>query len=202
MSDQGAKARVRLPARTGRVGLLLVAVGLASVVSGCDSNPYRESVRAPPSALTALRFAPNGDPQVWIATCGMALHDEVRFSYAPVTEGGDVPIWGLHIKAAELPRDTKSVVLSPAPPVAYESTEMAFDASRWAAARALGAVTVQVGGDDANGNPYALATYQFSAVTTASPDFVLYDGRHKSLASLNGEARDYCAATAGSSYSP
>jgi hypothetical protein len=183
--------------------VLLAAVGLASAVSACDTNPYRESMDVPPSALTALRLTANGDPQVWIATCGLAWRPSLALIYAPVADGGDPPIWQLHFEASKLPPRTKSVVLSPADPAAaFESTGMPFDASAWAAARAGGSVAVQVGGYDAIGSPVAVSTYQLSAVASASPDFLVQDGRRKSLASLNGEARDYCAATAGSTYPP
>jgi hypothetical protein len=184
-----------------RVGLLVAAVVLGTAASGCDRSHYRESVDAPPSALTALRFTAKGDPQVWIATCGVALRHPVTLNYAPV-DGRDSTVWQFQIDASKLPSDTKSVVLSPTDIAsAYESTTTAFDPSEWSAARAAGAVTVQVTGTEP-GHPDASSTYQLSAVTAASPNFLVQDYRHESLKSLNKEARDYCAATAGSTYPP
>jgi len=187
--------------RVTRVGLLLAAVGLAGVLSACDRNQYRESIDAPPTALTALRFAANGEPQVWIATCGAAVRHAVTLMYEP-TDGGDVSIWQFQIDASKLPPHTKSTVVSPADAVtAYKSITIPFDASKWSAARSAGAVTVQVDGSEL-GNPDADSTYQMSAVSAAGPDFLVQDYRQKSLTSLNKEARDYCAATAGSTYPP
>ena len=187
--------------RVIRIGLLLAVVGLGGVASACDRNQYRESIDAPPTALTALRLGPNGEPQVWIATCGFVLRHAVRLVGA-TGEGGAVPIWEFQINASKLPPHTKSIVLSPADRVTgYESITMAFDPSTWSAARAAGQVTVQVGGYT-NGNPDAVSSYQLSAVAAASPDFLVQDYRQESLAPLDKEARDYCAATAGSTYPP
>ena len=188
-----------------RVGLLVAALGLVSAVSGCGRNQYRESFDASPSALTALRFAPNGDPQVWIATCGLVLRRPITLIYVPPAgqgsfQGGAVSIWRLQIDASKLPPGTRSVVVSPAD-AADEEITMAFDPSMWSAARSIGAVTVQVGGYT-NGSPDGFSSYQLSAVAAASPDFLMQDGRRKSPASLNNEARDYCAATGSSTYPP
>lgn len=185
----------------------MAALGLASAVSGCGRNQYRESFDASPSALTALRFAPNGDPQVWIATCGLLLRRPITLIYVPPagqgsSQGGAVSIWRFQIDASKLPPGTRSVVVSPADTAtAYQDITMAFDQSVWSAARSVGDVTVQVGGYT-NGNPDGFSSYQLSAVAAASPDFFMQDGRHKSRGSLSKEARDYCAATVSSTYPP
>jgi hypothetical protein len=111
-------------------------------------------------------------------------------------------IWQFQIDASKLPPHTKSTVVSPTDAVtAYESITMAFDASKWSAARSAGAVTVQVDGSEP-ANPDADSTYRMSAVSATGPDFLVQDYRRKSLTSLNKEARDYCAATARSTYPP